>query len=94
MAAEARQGHDDPGLTLKQSSIEVRCDDDAFELVLRTDDEDLRRESGKGSRTPASRMDGCLRPGRAEGRRSLARGLRDRIELCVRLVKALVAAEL
>ena len=34
---EARQGRDNPGLTLKRSLVEVRCNDDAFELVLRGD---------------------------------------------------------
>ena len=34
--------HEDPGLTLKESRIEIRCDDDAYELVLPVDDEAVR----------------------------------------------------
>lgn len=91
---EARQGRDNPGLTLKRSSVEVRCNDNAFELVLRTDDKDLESRVRQGVADAGLALDGWLVPveQKAEGNRPV--DCVDRIQLCVRLVKALVAAEL
>ena len=91
---EARQGRDNPGLTLKRSSVEVRCNDNAFELVLRTDDKDLESRVRQGVADAGLALDGWLVPveQKAEGNRPV--DCVDRIQLCVRVVEALVAAEL
>ena len=57
---EARQGRDNPGLTLKRSSVEVRCNDNAFELVPRTDDKDLESRVRQGVADAGLSLDGWL----------------------------------
>ena len=91
---EARLGCDNPGLTLKRSSIEVRCNDAAFELVLRTDDKDLESRVGQALEAAGFPHAGLLVPVEQQPDGDWLVDCEDRIELCVRLVKALVAAEL
>lgn len=91
---EARQGRDNPGLTLKRSSVEVRCNDDALELVLRTDDKDLEARIRQAVVSAGLALDAWKVPveQNADGNRLV--DCEDRVQLCTRLVKALVAAEL
>jgi hypothetical protein len=79
---------DDPGLTLKKSRIEIRCDDDAFELVLPADPETV--EAKVASALTAFDSDDQFRvliQQNPEGGRLV--DSEDRIQLCVRLVRAL-----
>lgn len=91
---EARQGRDNPGLTLKQSSVEIRCKDNAFELVLRMEDKDLETRIQHALVDAGLPFDGQLVSieQKAEGNRYV--DCVDRVQLCVRLVRALVAAGL
>jgi hypothetical protein len=91
---EARQGRDNPGVTLKRSSLEVRCNETAFELVLRTDDKDLASRTRQAVATADLPLDGWLVPVEQKPEGSRLVDCEDRIQLCVRLVKALVAADL
>ena len=91
---EARQGRDNPGLTLKRSSIEVRCNDDAFELVLRGDDQDLESKIRQGLGDTGLLNGELLVPVQQKAEGNWFVDSEDRIQLCVRLVKALVAAGL
>lgn len=91
---EARQGRDNPGLTMKRSKVEVRCNEDAFELVLRADDSDLESRVRQAVVNAGLPLDGwkVRVEQKAEGNRLV--DCEDRVQLCTRLVKALVAAEL
>ncbi len=83
----------DPGLTLKKSRIEIRCDEDAYELVLSEDDEAVR--SAVATVLASFDFDDQLRV-RVQQELSDDRLVdsEDRIQLCVRLVRALGAAGL
>jgi hypothetical protein len=83
----------DRGLTLKNSLIEIRCEDDGFDLVLPTDDGAMEEEVGQvlalfdtsdplHALVPQELVDGRLVDSE------------DRVQLCVRLVRALVGAGL
>ena len=79
---------DDPGLTLKRSRIEIRCDEDAFELVLPDDREPVETKVAKA--LAAFDSEDQLRvlvQQKPEGGRLV--DSEDRIQLCVRLVRAL-----
>lgn len=81
---------DDPGLTLRESRIEIRTDEDAFDVVLPDGDE-----------VTASKVDKVLAAFDCDdGLRVLVRqsvrdgqsvDVEDRVQLCVRLVRALAA---
>lgn len=81
---------DDPGLTLRESRVEVRTDEDAFELVLPHEDEEV--ESKVDKVLAAFSFDDDLRvliqQDAADGRPVDSE---DRVQLCVRLVRALAA---
>ncbi|MGY3317443.1 DUF262 domain-containing protein [Arthrobacter sp. TE12232] len=79
---------DDPGLTLKKSRIEIRCDDNSFELILPDDRETLRGKVAKA--LTAFDCDDHLRvlvQQTPESGRLV--DSENRIQLCVRLVRAL-----
>ncbi|MCI9870512.1 DUF262 domain-containing protein [Arthrobacter humicola] len=88
-AEEPRWWHrDDPGLMLKKSRIEIRSDDDAFELALSDDDETVGVKVAK-----ALRAFDCDGHQRVLIQQTLESGRlvdsENRIHLCVRLVRAL-----
>ena len=84
---------DDPGLTLKKSRIEIRCDDDAFEVVLPTDDDGLKDDVAAA--LSSFKTDGRGRvhvDQQSQGGRMI--DSEDRIQLCIRVVRALSTASL
>lgn len=81
---------DDPGLTLKRSRIEIRCDDDAFELVLPEDSQSVETKIDKAlAAFDSDDQSQVLVKQKPEGGRLVDR--EDRIQLCVRLVRVLAA---
>lgn len=88
---EPRWWHrEDPGLKLKKSRIEIRSDDNAFELALPDDDETIALKVAKA--LTAFDCGGHLRVlirQTAESGRLV--DSENRIQLCVRLVRALAA---
>lgn len=90
---------DDPGLTLKKSRIEIRCDEDAFVIVAPADGDDADAKSiieRTISKVTASfqtdDQQRVLVSQQVTGSRPV--DSEDRVQLCVRLVQALVAAGL
>jgi hypothetical protein len=78
---------------LKESRIEIRCDDDAYELVLPVNDEDV--QSAVATALTAFSLDGQLRvPVQQEPIDDRLVDSEDRIQLCIRLARALGAAGL
>jgi hypothetical protein len=83
----------DPGMTLKKSRVEIRCIDEGFEVITRNDEDPIEQSvksvlaglsSTSGNRVLAKQTD-------HGGTRIDAE---DRVQLCLGLVKALIAAEL
>jgi hypothetical protein len=84
---------DDPGLALNKSRIEIRCDDDAYELVLPADDEGLMSVIGSALRPFG--LDDQLRVAvQQELNDGRLVDSEDRIQLCITLVRALSRAGL
>jgi len=91
---EPRWWHrDDPGLTLRKSRIEIRSDDDAYELVLPGDDDATTKAAAAALTTFALDDQGRVLVSQRPGDGRLI-DTEDRIQLCLRLVGALVAAGL
>jgi hypothetical protein len=91
---EPRWWHrDDPGLALKKSRVEIRCDDDGYELVLPECDETTVKTVAGALAAFATDDRGrvLVRQSRGNGRLI---DTEDRIQLCLRLVATLVAAGL
>ncbi len=84
---------DDPGLTLRKSHVQIRCDDGGYELVLPDADETSSKSvAGVLETFTSDDQRRVLVPqGPGEGRLT---DTEDRIQLCLRLVAALVAAGL
>jgi hypothetical protein len=84
---------DDPGMTIRKSRIEIRCDEDAFELTVPEGDEVI--EKVVADVTSAFRTDDRRRV-LVEQQPTDGRPVdtEDRIQLCVTLVRALVAVGL
>ncbi len=83
----------DPGLTLKKSRIEIRCDENALKLVVPKDHEVIENTVAEVTSPfkTDDQMRVLVRQQPTDGRPVDAE---DRIQLCVRLVRALVAAGL
>jgi hypothetical protein len=84
---------EDPGLTLKESRIEIRCLDDAYELVLPVGDEGLMSAVGPAL-TPFGLDDEGRIPVQQELIDEQLVDSEDRIQLCIRLVRDLSSAGL
>ena len=84
---------DDPGMRLKKSRVEIRCDENAFELVVPEDDavvaETVAEVTSAFTREGPIRVLVAQQP--TDGRPVDAE---DRIQLCVRLLRTLVDAGL
>lgn len=83
---------DDPGLTLKKSRIKIWCDENAFELVV---PEDALIANTVADVTSTFQTDDKMRVlVRQQPTNGRPVDAEDRIQLCVRLVRALVASGL
>ena len=93
-APEPRWWHrDDPGLALKKSHVEIRCDDDGYELVLPEGDEATGKTVARALESFATDDRGRVLVRQSPGNGRLI-DTEDRIQLSLRLVAALVAAGL
>jgi hypothetical protein len=86
---------DDPGLTLRESRVEIRCLDDAFELVMPEghDSDQAAIDKAVAELNAANGEDGELWVLVQQDEESLV-DTEDRIQLCVRLVRALAVQRL
>lgn len=84
---------DDPGLALKKSGVEIRCDDDGYEIVLPDGDEISAHEvAGVRQLFRTDEHGRVLVQQQSHGQRLVDE--EDRIQLCLRLVTELLAVGL